>query len=110
MGKLQEYVQRVYGFDTDTKENPEITQATTDAQKVFSNNPNRVEALIANLGDHNCYWGLSSEVTTSSGNPIDKAGGKDVLLAVEDGELVGREIWIIADGTTAIYTLEVVAM
>lgn len=109
MGKLHDYIERVFGFPTRTVEDPLLTQATTTAKMAFANNPDRIMALIANLGDYKIYWGLDSRISATRGVPIDAAGGKDVLIADEDGELVGREIWIVGEGTTAIKTLAVEA-
>lgn len=83
--------------------------ATTAAQRLFQNNPNRVEFTVVNLGTQNVFIGLGNQVSSTFGMLIPPNGGLTMLVE-EDGETVGYD-WNVAasSGSQPLYMLEVLA-
>lgn len=107
---LAELIDKRFGVKTRPVENPEdVTTASTTAQQILGNNPNRLAFVVQNLGSTVCYLGLTSGVSTTKGIRLDANGGVVSMVMEEDFQLVGWEWWIIsASGTPAVYSLEVV--
>lgn len=91
-------------------ENPDgVTTATTTAQEILANNPNRFAFVIVNLGDKVCYVGLSSDVSSTNGIRLDASGGSFGCIWSEDFQMTGWAWWIeAAEDTSEVYSLEVV--
>lgn len=91
-------------------ENPKsVTAASTTAQEILGNNPNRLAFTIINLGAEVCYVALSTPVAATKGIRLDANGGSFTCIWDEDFQMTGWAWWIIsASGTPAVYSLEVV--
>lgn len=109
MGALASYVEKVFGVKTRV-EPCLITQATAAALLAFRNNPDRLMVVISNLGANAIYVGFdNSGLTTATGVHVDPNGGYISLIASEDGEILGSEIWIIGAGVSNLYALAIEA-
>jgi|GEM_PF-6001430 len=110
MGALSEYVEKEFGVKTVTKTNPITDSIKTTPTKVLGNNPDRLAAIIINLGDYTVYLSPRNDVSSTKGIKLSKSGGTLILNAKDDLELVGYEWWGIADGgNSTIFVLEVEA-
>jgi len=92
-------------------ENPKsVTAASTTAQEILGNNPNRLAFTITNLGATVCYIGLTNTVAAATrGIRLDANGGSVSFVWDEDFQAVAWAWWIIAAaGTPAVYAFEVV--
>lgn len=107
---LADLLMERFKVKTRAVENPEaLTAASTTAQKVLSNNPNRLAFTIMNLGAEVSYVGLTDGVSTTKGIRLDASGGFFSCVWDEDFQMTGWAWWIIAtSGTPAVYALEVV--
>lgn len=107
---LADLLMERFKVKTRAVENPEaITAASTTAQKILGNNPNRLAFVITNLGATVCYIGLTDGASTTKGIRLDASGGSSGCIWDEDFQVTGWAWWIIAEsGTPAVYALEVV--
>ena len=107
---LADLLMERFKVKTRAVENPEaVTEASTTAQKVLANNPNRLGWTIVNNGDEDCAIGLTDALTMNNGVRLDANGGSAGEIWDEDFQEVGWAQWIIAEsGTPAIYCKEVV--
>jgi len=104
MGALKEFLEREFGFALRVIER--TASVGTTPTKVVNNNPDRLELIISNPSANNVYIGLTPEVSLTRGIFVPTDGGNVTFLAIEDGELVGREWWGIASADTELYILE----
>lgn len=108
---LDELLKERFKVRTRAVENPKaITAASTTAQLILSNNPNRLGFVITNLGATVCYIGLGNDVTAATkGIRLDANGGSVSMIWDEDFIVVAWAWWIIAaSGTPAVYAIEIV--
>ena len=107
---LADLLMERFKVKTRAVENPEaITSASTTAQKILSNNPNRLAFIIMNLGSTACFVGLTRDVSTTKGIRLDATGGHSSCVWDEDFQMTGWAWWIIAaSGTPEVYSLAVV--
>jgi len=91
-------------------ENPEgVATALITPQKILGNNPNRLGAIIINLGATPSFIALSDQVTVDTyGVRLDANGGRASLIWDEDFEMTGWAWWIISSASPAVYCIEVV--
>lgn len=82
---------------------------TTAASQIVKNSADRVELLIQNVGTDVIAFGVNKSLTLTTGVRL-PPGGTAVVLADEDGDMVGYEFWGIANsGTQSLYVIEFVA-
>lgn len=95
-------------FGDDTHPAITLPTVTTAAAKLATNNPDRVQLVIQNIGTDVIAIDLSRVVTMASGLRIGP-GQYCIMSADEDGEATGYEWWAISNsGTQQIYMLETV--
>lgn len=75
----------------------DITCATT-ATKVFNSDPSRMWDLEIVTGTNACSLGRTGAVTTTSGILLGASGGSYNETWVDDGFIVGYEMWCICSG------------
>lgn len=107
---LAELLMERFKVKTRAVENPEaVTAASTTAQKILANNPNRFAFIIVNLGDQICFVGLERNVEADvKGIRLDANGGSFSCIWDEDFQMTGWAWWIIGEGASAVYAIEVV--
>jgi len=112
MGKLADYIQKKFGVVTKMNVNPAgVTQIGTSLTTVLKNNPDRLMWMLINLGSYDAYIAWDRDVGTAHGVLLSARGGNLVLIADEDVELTGYEVYGIApSGATDIYVIEVEAV
>ena len=105
MGALSRYLEKRFGMPTRHIVNPlGVASVGTTATKLLNNNPDRLMLLIINLSANVLYVGFESDVSNTKGIYLVSRGGHLVLVADEDGELVGQEIWVVgSDTSTTLY-------
>lgn len=103
---LSKYVESKFGTKTRSLQNPLINQIAVTVTKVLNNNPDRLSYTVINLSGNNVYVAFDQAVSASRGILIAASGGSLTLIAEEDGELAGYELFGIAVGGVAdIYTI-----
>lgn len=86
-----------------------ITAASTTAQMILANNPNRLAWFIVVLGTNDCYIHFENDVGASKGILLDKSGGHASMVWDEDFDATAWAQWIISpDGASNIYSFEIV--
>lgn len=106
MGALAVYVQKKWGVETHSIENPVTAVAGVGVTRILNNNPDRFGAVIVNYDAVLMRLAPSRNVSATYGLPLDPAGGFIVLRADDDGELVGYEWYIYSAAGGIIYVLE----
>ena len=107
---LDELLMERFKVRTRAVENPEgkITASTT-AQLVLGNNPNRFAFIIVNLGAKVCYLSLTNGVSSTEGIRLDANGGYASMLWDEDFQMVAWAWWAVSTAAaTRLVILEVV--
>ena len=110
MGALSEYVKRKFGVSTRAIQDPVtvLCPFATHAT-ILRNNPDRLGFVIVNLGITAMYVAWDPSVSATHGIYIAPNGGTFGMIADEDGELVGWELFGIAitsDNDIFIVTVE----
>lgn len=107
---LDELLMERFKVRTRAVENPNsVTTATTTAQEILANNPNRFGFVIVNLGDVACYVALDAPKADEKGIRLDANGGTFGCVWDEDFQLTGWAWYIIAaSDTSKVYSVEVV--
>jgi len=90
-----------------------VTAASTTAQLILNNNPDRLGLVIMNLGAQVCYVDLDNEVSGVDGSEIgirlDANGGSWGCVWDEDFDMTAWAWWIISvTGTPRVFCLEIV--
>jgi len=70
----------------------------TSPVKVFNSDPSRLWGLEVVTGANNCALGRTGAVTTTNGTLLTATGGSYNESWVEDGFIVGYEMWCICAG------------
>jgi len=110
MGALSEFVEKEFGVKTNTKINPITDTVETSATQILKNNPDRLAAIIINLGINPIYVSPYADVSRFKGIRIGPNGGSLILNAKEDLELVGYEWWAVAETSSCkVFIMEVEA-
>lgn len=73
------------------------------AAQVFRQDPNRIGFRFVNLSLNAMYLGSWSDVSSTKGIYVGPNGGSALALWDEDGEEVGYEWFVIADGAASAY-------
>lgn len=105
MGRCKEFVERQWGFPTETVPNVVVLNAATAVQ-VMQNNPNRVAFLVMNLGANIGYVAPTSGAAALFGILLAANGGVTGSTARDDGEYPSMEMWGRGAGATTLYVLE----
>jgi len=109
MGILQNLIEREYEIQTWVRINPEIDEATTTAQQVLFQNPDRIAFSIMNLGTENVALAPDERVAQDYGILLASNGGYVSMNWKEDYSLVGYDWWVVtASGTSKLLVLEVI--
>jgi hypothetical protein len=110
MGKtltLHQVLERVYGVKTYSKVNPVTATVATSPTRILAGNPNRLSAVIVNLGTTSVYVGPHNDVSSTKGIYIVNNGGYVSMSFETDFELVSEPWWAISiTSTGALYVLE----
>ena len=111
MGALSEYVKRKFGVATRAIQDPVTVLCPFAASAtILRNNPDRLGFIVVNLGATAMYVAWDSTVSATHGIYISPNGGTFSMLADEDGELVGWELYGTAiTSDNDIFTVEVEA-
>jgi len=73
----------------------------TDAAEYLGADPERVLLLIVNLSSSLVMIGFRNDVSLNNGIRLGANGGSLRLDALEDGTLVTRQIWAVADAAAS---------
>lgn len=108
MGALADYMEKRWGAETHSTENPVTRTALAGVTQILLNNPDRFEAIVVNYDGAIMRLAPSRDVAEEWGIPLDADGGFAVLTADEDGEAVGYEwfVWSSLGKADVIYVLE----
>jgi len=103
--RARTFAQAKYGISTNTVENS-VTVSTTPV-RVLINNPNRLSAILSNIGSENVFISTNSSVTATSGIQLPADGGVMSTNYYEDFDQVTRNLYAIAaSGSTTIHVIE----
>ncbi|MEM2990160.1 MAG: hypothetical protein QXQ02_03145 [Halobacteria archaeon] len=96
---------------TTTRVNPLVRIVVTTPVRILDNNPNRLAWTIFNLGSGYVMLGFDREISSTRGIYLGSGGGGVNFLWSEEFELVGWELYALAElDDTPIYVIEVVAL
>ena len=93
---LHEYVERKFGVGTRSYPISDPVSCATTVTVILPNNPDRLAYLLVNLGETDMYVAWDRDVGKDHGAYVAPNGGSFSLLADEDGELVGYELFGIS--------------
>ena len=96
MGALADYVKKKFGVHTRSYPIADPVSCLTTVTVILPNNPDRLGYTVVNLGATAMYVAWDRGVLASHGIYIAPNGGSFSLVADEDGELVGYELFGIA--------------
>ena len=96
MGALAEYVKRKFGVHTRSYPVASPTSCLTTVTPLLPNNPDALGYILVNLGVTAMYVAWDRGVLASHGVLVAPNGGSFSLIADEDGELVGWELFGIS--------------
>lgn len=105
MGRCREYVERVYGFPTETVAYAVVLNAALPVV-VMQNSPDRVGYLIMNLGAAIAYVAPTSAAAPLFGILLAAGGGVNGTNAKDDAEFPTMPVWGIGAGATTLYVIE----
>ena len=107
---LKDLLMERFSVKTRAVENPlNVTSLGATAQKLLSNNPNRLGFVIVNLSANIVYIGLENSVSSTKGIRLDANGGSSGCIWDEDFDMTAWAWWAVASGAaSAIYVLEIV--
>ena len=104
---IVDIISKNMGVKTSYSISPLISQATTTIQKVARSNPRRLGLSVVNLGAYTAYL-LPHPSVSSSNSYVLAAGGQGMVFSVmEDFILPSLDWYIVATGTSAIMTIEI---
>lgn len=108
MGMLSDYMLKRWGVRTRSTERLLTVAGDPGRTLILPNNPDRLMALIVNYDAVLMRIAPSVDVSATRGIPLDPNGGFTVLLADDDGELVGYEwyAYSAAGNPDVLYILE----
>lgn len=107
MGKLYDVIVKRFGCGITQEFSPKIFAITTTEQQILSENPDRLDFLLVNLGAQVCYVHFHPDVSASLGVYLDKNGGYWEVPFTIYGELVGYPWWCEGAGNTNLYVIAV---
>lgn len=90
---LARYIRKKFGIGTRGVTNPVTASCGTSATTLLGNNPDRLGYLLVNLGTTAMHVAWDREVDEDHGVYVAPNGGSFGLIADEDGELVGYELF-----------------
>jgi len=93
---LSRYVEKKLGMKTRAYPIDDPVSCLTTVTSILPNNPDRLAVLLVNLGATAMYVAWDREVGADHGVYVAPEGGSFALIADEDGELVGYELFGIA--------------
>ena len=97
MGALNEFVERKFGVSTRAIQDPVTVLCPFAASAtILRNNPDRLGYIVVNLGTTAMYVAWDSTVSATHGVYVAPNGGSFSLIADEDGDLVGWELFGIS--------------
>lgn len=104
---LYRYVLKQFGCPMTWTER--VVQVDIKATLIASVNPRRFSLLISNFSPYPISIGFSAETCNEGGIYLSGEGGTFILVATEDGELVGSAVYARSAGGEAanLYILEV---
>lgn len=97
MGYANEFLNKRFGGNVASNDNPITTTVQTTKTKIAYNNGDRVSIYIVNLGDKDIFIMFDESVSLTNGFKITSNGGTLGFNVKDDGELPTREWWAIAD-------------
>ena len=104
---LSRYIAKKFDTTTRSVQNPVTDTVLTSVTQILRNNPDRLAFNVVNLGANNIYIGFDREVSATKGIFIQNSGGSMGVIADDDGELTGYEVFAIAiGGSSVIFVLE----
>lgn len=93
---LSRYVEKKFGMKTRSYPITDPTECDTEITVILPNNPDRLSFLLVNLGEKAMYVAWDRDVAADHGVYVAPNGGSFSLIADEDGELVGYELYGIS--------------
>jgi len=103
---LHRFVEKKFGVATRAYPIADPTSCATTVTSILPNNPDRLSYILVNLGDYPMYVAWDRDVGSDHGVYVAPNGGSFSLIADEDGELVGYELFGIAiTDATDIFTM-----
>ena len=93
---LSRYVERKFGVTTRAYPIADPVSCLTTVTVILPNNPDRLAFIIVNLGETAMYVAWDRGVLASHGVYVGPNGGSFAMMADEDGELVGYELFGIS--------------
>jgi hypothetical protein len=104
---LSEYVLKKFGRKTRAVINPVTASCGITATELLKNNPDRLAWTLINLGATGLYIAWDAGVSATHGIYVGPNGGAVSLIADDDGETTGYQVYGIAlVGADAIFVLE----
>jgi len=91
-----EMMEAKLGRPTQTVINPVTDTVAITATQILLNNPNRIFALVSNLGATDMFIGWDRQVSSSRGVRVPNSGGIVSLAWEEDYELCFQELFAVA--------------
>lgn len=107
MAVLSDYIKKHFDVDTRYNPNPITTTVGTTPTELWRNNPDRITLLFINLGATSVYLNVDANVSSTNGIFLAAGGGSVILLAEEDGELVGFPWYGISSANCVIFSAEI---
>lgn len=95
---LASQMKNFYGFTRGGQVIEKDVTCATTATKVFNSDPSRIWDLEVVTGSNACALGRTGAVTITSGNYLIAPGGSYNETWVDDGFIVGYEMWCICTG------------
>ena len=96
MGALSEYVKKKFGVETRSFPVADPVSCLTTVTSILPNNPDRLGFTVVNLGATSMYVAWDRGVLPTHGILVAANGGTFSMIADEDGELVGYELFGIS--------------
>lgn len=94
--------------DQDTQALCHVFAATTAAQLMLQNNPDRVALVLSGDATNSYVIGTGANCATQGGLRVIVATGPVILRAADLGVFVTGEIWVVATGATNVLSVEIV--
>lgn len=96
MGALSKYVEKKFGVKTRSYPITSPVSCALTVTSILPNNPDRLAYTLVNLGTTAMYVAWDRGVLATHGIYVAPNGGTFSMVADEDGELVGYELFGIA--------------
>lgn len=94
--------------DQDTQAICTVFAATTAAQLMLQNNPDRVALILSGDATNTYIVGTAANCATQGGLRVFAGTGPVVLRAADLGTFVTGEIWVVATGATNVLSVQIV--